>query len=822
MTFEVDDGNGEDDRADITISVSAANDAPTADPVSGNTLQDTLVSVSLSVADVDISREGDTLSCSEVAPGASNGTVVFNGCNSIDYTPDFDFVGQDVFTYEVCDLAPACATNTITIDVINQVPTANPISGFTNEDETLPMTLTGFDPDGDPLTCSLDTDATNGTAIVNANCTATYTPDPNYNGNDSFVFQVDDGHGGTDTATMSVTVNPQNDEPVFNAISNGTIAEGSTLVVPIVCTDIDSPSGNLVLQFANLPPGANTSTNGDGTGSITYTPAFTVVSHGAAPPTTPVTFASLQVACADEASQIVTTFDVTVNDTNQNPVAGPDSYSVDEDGTLNVNAATGVLDNDSDADGDTITVTGFDAVSVQGGTVSVASDGSFTYTPLADFNGADSFTYTVGEAFGGSAVQTVSITVNSVNDLPVLTAIPNQSVDENMLLSVNLNCTDLESSALILTSPNRPAGATLTDNGNGTGTLSFTPDFDEVVHPATTELFSAVQVICDDATDQVIETFDITVDDVNRVPVNVNDNYITAEDTALFIDASDDSPVDPEVGPLFNDVDDDGDTLTVDLTTPPADTINTPNGTVVIEANGTFTYTPDPDFNGTDQFTYRAIDGFGGSVTGTVTITVTPVDDAPVLLVIGDESVDENALRTVNVTCTDVDSPSLTLSASNMPPGATFVDNFNGTGTFSYMPDSDVVVHPALTEVFSAIQITCTDSVTPVMQAFNLTVDDVNRNPNVVDDNYSTSMDTQLSQGAALGVLMNDTDDDGDTLIITAFDTLSSAGGAITMNANGSFVYDPPAGYTGVDTFTYTVDDGFGGVVVGNVTINVN
>jgi len=822
MTFEVDDGNGETDRADIDITVSAVNDSPTAGPVSGSTFQDTEVTVSLDVADVDISREGDTLSCDVVAPGANNGTAVFNGCTSVDYTPDFDFVGQDVFSYEVCDLAMDCATSTITIDVVNLEPTANPLSGFTNEDEALPMTLTGFDPDGDPLTCSLVTDATNGAAVVNANCSATYTPDPNYFGDDSFVFQVDDGHGGTDTATMSITINPQNDEPELAAISDQSIAEGDTLVVPITCTDIDSPSNNLVLQSANLPQGANFVSNGDGTGSITYTPGFTVVPHGASPPTTPEEFTALQISCADEASQIVTSFDLTVTDTNRNPVAGVDSYAVDEDDTLNVNAATGVLVNDSDPDGDTISITSFDATSVQGGSVSLNADGSFTYTPVADFNGADSFTYTIEEDFGGSATQTVNITVNSVNDEPVLTAIGNQSVDENSLLTINISCTDLESPALTLTSPNRPSGATLNDNGDGTGSISFTPDFDEVEHPATSETFSAVQVICDDGTDQVSETFDITVDDVNRAPVLVNDNYVTAEDTPLFINADDDGPMDPNVGPLFNDSDDDGDTLTIDLTTPPADTIDTPNGTVVIEANGTFPYTPDAEFSGTDSFSYRAVDGFGGSVTATVFISVTNVDDPPVLAAISDTSVNEDATRNVNVSCTDVDSGSLTLSVSNEPPGASFVDNGNGTGTLTYMPDFDVVVHPSTSQLFSTIQVTCSDGTTPVNQTFDLTVDDVNRDPDVGDDNFSTSQDTQLSRGPALGVLANDSDLDGDTLTVSGFDSITTAGGVVSMNADGSFLYTPPNGFTGLDTFTYTVTDGFGGVVVGNVSIDVN
>lgn len=227
---------------------------------------------------------------------------------------------------------------------------------------------------------------------------------------------------------------------------------------------------------------------------------------------------------------------------NNPPVAVNDAYSTGEDTVLN--AAVGVLDNDSDVDGDPLTATL--ASNPAHGVVVLSAGGSFVYTPAVNFNGRDSFTYKANDGEADSNVATVTITVNPVNDAPVA----------------------------------------------------------------------------------------------------ANDAYSTDEDTAL----------NAAVGVLHNDTDVDGDPLTATLVSNPA------HGTLTLSAGGPFVYTPAGNFHGTDSFTYKANDGVANSNVATVTITVNPVNDAPVADAGADQAVDEGGSVTLAGAGSDVDGGALTFS----------------------------------------------------------------------------------------------------------------------------------------------------------------
>src|SRR6266542_1568503 len=194
------------------------------------------------------------------------------------------------------------------------------------------------------------------------------------------------------------------------------------------------------------------------------------------------------------------------------PISVNDSYTTAEDTALNV-VVPGVLANDSDVDGDTLS-----AVLVTGpthGTLSLNSNGSFSYVPAANYNGGDSFTYKANDSQADSGIATVSITITAVNDAPVA----------------------------------------------------------------------------------------------------VNDSYTTAEDTALNVTAP---------GVLGNDSDVDGDTLNAVLVGQPT------HGTLSLNSNGSFSYVPAANYNGSDSFTYKANDGQADTGIATVSITITAVNNAPV------------------------------------------------------------------------------------------------------------------------------------------------------------------------------------------------
>ena len=278
------------------------------------------------------------------------------------------------------------------------------------------------------------------------------------------------------------------------------------------------------------------------------------------------------------------------------PTAVNDAYTTNEDtpftATLGVND---LLFNDSDIDGDTLTVNTTPVVDVSNGTLVLNADGTFTYTPTANFNGSDSFTYEISDGNGGTAQATVTITVDPVNDAP--TAVndaytTNEDTPFTATLGVDdllFNDSDIDGDTLTVnTTPVVDvSNGTLVLNADGTFTYTPTANFNG------SDSFTYEIEDGNGGTAQATVT--LTVDPVNDAPVAVNDSYTTNEDTPFTATLGVDDL-------LFNDTDLDGDTLTVN-TTP---VVDVSNGTLVLNADGTFTYTPTANFNGSDSFTYES------------------------------------------------------------------------------------------------------------------------------------------------------------------------------------------------------------------------
>ena len=235
--------------------------------------------------------------------------------------------------------------------------------------------------------------------------------------------------------------------------------DGGTITVVVLANDGDPDGDPLTIAAVSQAAHGSVAIGGNGT-TLQYTPfanfngsdafAYTVVDGR-----------------GGQATAVVT---VTVTPVNDPPTAAADAYATNEDTALTVAAAAGVLANDTDVDGDTLAVTGF--TQAAHGTVSVASDGSFTYTPSANYNGPDAFTYTVGDGNGGSAVGTVSLTINAVNDAPVA-ASETYAIPVNTLVSVGLSMSDADGDPLVARLVSGPANGTLKFNPDGT--LTFLP-----------------------------------------------------------------------------------------------------------------------------------------------------------------------------------------------------------------------------------------------------------------------------------------------------------------------------------------------------------
>jgi hypothetical protein len=287
--------------------------------------------------------------------------------------------------------------------------------------------------------------------------------------------------------------------------------------------------------------------------------------------------------------------------TNTDPVANADTLTAAEDSGAN---AVNVLANDTDAEGDTLTI---NAVT-QGahGLVVITGGGTgLTYSPTPDFNGSDAFTYTIDDGNGGTATGNVSVVVTPVNDDPDAvndSATVNEDTSNNTI-SVLANDTDVDGDALVVTATGSASHGTVVNNGTS---VTYTPAHDFFGSDSFTYTVSDGHGGFDTA------TVFVTVNNVNDPPVAAPDSYTINQDTTLHVAAP---------GALGNDSDVDGDALTAHLTSPAS------HGSAALNADGSFTYTPNAGFAGIDSFSYKANDGHADS--NIVTVTIHVLDTQP-------------------------------------------------------------------------------------------------------------------------------------------------------------------------------------------------
>ncbi|MCF6386576.1 Ig-like domain-containing protein [Mycobacterium sp. MBM] len=766
FTYTAGDGTATSSVATVSITVSPVNDTPVTAGDTFTTDEDTVLTGNVLTNDSD--TDGDTLTATLV-DGPANGTLTLNTDGTFTYTPDADFNGTDSFTYTAGDGTATSAVQTVSITVspVNDTPATVGDSFTTNEDNALTgnVLTNDSDTDGDALTATLLTGPTNGTLTLNTDGTFTYTPDADFNGTDSFTYTATDGTATSSVATVSITVSPVNDTPVA-AGDTFTTDEDTVLTGNVLSNDSDLDGDTLTATLVDEPTNGTLTLNTDGT--FTYTPDADF--NG--------TDSFTYTAGDGTATSSVATVSITVSPVNDTPVTVGDTFTTDEDTAVSGN----VLTNDSDIDGDTLTATLVDGPA--NGTLTLNADGSFTYTPDADFNGTDSFTYTATDGTATSSVATVSITVDPVNDTPVAAA-DSFTTDEDTAVSGNVltNDSDTDGDTLTATLVDGPANGTLTLNTDGT--FTYTPDVD--FNGADSFTYTAG----DGTATSSVETVSITVTPVNDTPVTTNDSFTTNEDTVLTGNV------------LSNDSDTDGDTLTATLVDGPA------NGTLTLNTDGTFTYTPNADFNGTDTFTYTATDGTATSSVAAVSITVSPVNDTPAT--VGDTfTTNEDTVLAGNVLTndSDIDGDALTATLVDGPANGTL--QLNTDGTFTYTPDADFNGADSFT--YTAGDGTATSSVATV----SITVSPVNDTPVTAGDTFTTDEDTVLNGN----VLTNDSDTDGDTLTASLVD--GPINGTLQLNTDGTFTYTPDADFNGTDSFTYTASDGTATSSVATVSITVD
>ncbi|MDH5723673.1 MAG: tandem-95 repeat protein [Alphaproteobacteria bacterium] len=454
------------------------------------------------------------------------------------------------------------------------------------------------DIDGDVLNVTSVTGAVNGSTVVNADSTITYIPDADFNGSETLTYAISDGNGGTDTAVINVIVSPVNDNPV--AADDSAVTNEDTAVTITVLSN-DSDIDGDVLSVASVSGAVNGTAIVNADNTITYTPNADF--NGSETLTYVVSDGNGGTDTASIAA--------TVNPVNDAPVAGNDSFSGNEDTVITGN----LLVNDSDIDGDVLSAVAATLITVNGATVNILANGDFTYTPVANFNGADSFTYTLDDGAGLTDTATVSIDVLPVNDNPVATNdIAVTDEDNAVTFDVLSNDSDIDGDALVVTAVNGAVNGTAIVNADNTITYTPNADFNG------SEMLS--YTISDGNGGTSVANIDLTINAVNDNPVALDDVFMTDEDIPL-------------AGSVFSDngngtdYDVDGDALSVQ-----AGVLITSGGnSVTLNADGTFTYTPGIEFFGDDSFDYTVLDGQGGMDTATAFITVNPTKN----VILGDD-----------------------------------------------------------------------------------------------------------------------------------------------------------------------------------------
>ncbi len=378
---------------------------------------------------------------------------------------------------------------------------------------------------------------------------------------------------------------------------------------------------------------------------------------------------------------------VTVTVANAPPQAVDDSDNTDVDTAITLT----VLGNDSDLNDDSLILT--TVSSPANGTAFISGD-AVIYTPALNFNGLDTFTYVVSDGLLTDTA-TVTITVNAVNDPPDAFDDEDTTLEDTpVTIDVLTNDIDPEADNLTVTVIGVPGQGAVTSDGK---TVAYTPTLNFNGMDIFTYTISDGNGGFDTA------TVTISVTAVNDPPVAVNDNYSTAEDTPLLVSA--------ETRILSNDADIENDALTTTLVS------GVLTGTLILNPDGSFVYTPTLNFSGLVTFTYRATDGLALSNLATMTIVVSPVNDPPQFISLADTVAKVGLPYGYTSIATDVDiGDHLTLTALTLSPWLTLSDHGDGTATLKGVPTvADVGDHLIVLQV--------SDGQSSDTQSFTITVE---------------------------------------------------------------------------------------------------
>ena len=850
FTYEITDAVGQTSTATVTITVAKPGAPAAADDGYTTPFETTLTVAAPGVLDND---SGTKITVTDVGT-PSHGSASIAADGTLTYEPDTGFAGTDTFTYEITDAAGQTATATVTVTVDPPAaPDAIDDTHTTPYETPITVAVPGIlgNDTGTRITITLHDPVHHGTLVLNDDGSFTYTPDDGYYGTENVDYTITDAAGQTDEATLTLIVSPPAAPDAVDDDYTTPYATPLTLPAPGI---IGNDTGTGIRVTDNGGP-SHGSVTVDADGSITYTPvsgfagtdSFTyelsdevgqtdtaTVTITIEPPAVPeandddyatpyetplvVTAPGIMGNDAGEKIKVISyssplhgsvfvsdtgaftytpddgyfgtdAFDYTIEDAVGQtvpatvritiakpgaPAAADDSYTTPYQTLLTVDVP-GVLGNDS---GTGITVT--DVGTPGHGGVKLGADGNLQYLPDDGFTGTDTFTYTITDEAGQTATATVTVTV----DPPAAPTADDDAYATDYETPVTITAPGIlgndTGTVIEVGSYTQPANGTVTVDPDGR--FTYTPD----------EGFTGDDTFTYAIVDEVGQTAEATVTITVGLPdgpVAVDDEHTTPYETSLVVDAP---------GVLTNDS---GEWINVVDHTSPG------HGGLVILLDGSFVYTPDAGFTGTDTFTYTISDAFDQTTTATVTITVEPP--------LAPEAIDDVASTPYETPIT-VDAPGalgndsgtgITLTSYTQPGHGSVVANADGS--FTYTPDAgfageDTFDYVIADEVGQSASAVVTITVAPP------------GGPVAADDDFTTPYETELVVDPD-GILGNDA---GTKVTVT--DHTDPAHGTVTVNADGSISYTPEPGFTGLDTFTYEITDGFDRTASATVRITVD
>ncbi|WNW08526.1 tandem-95 repeat protein [Vibrio alginolyticus] len=786
FSFDVSDGT-DTVSANIDVSVTPVDDAPVSGNLAYSVDEDGSIRLSqeqlLSQAS-DV--EGDALTASNLSVDG-NATVTQNDDGSFTITPDADFNGDIDISFDISDGTNTVqATADLTVNPINDLPVPQDQQFSVEEDGTLQFTdadlLAGAtDIEGDDLSVTgISYEGTDGVLTDNGDGTYSFAPNENFNGDVNFSFDVSDG---TDTvsANVDVSVTPVNDPPVAGSTSY-TVHEDNSITISdaqLLANSSDLEGDVSIDSVSYSGSDGVLQINGDGT--YTFSPNENFNGE-----------VTLDVVVADEEGATdVTTAGITVLEVNDPPVAGPTSYTIDEDSVLTFSESQ-VLLNASDVEGDVELV----GISYDGpdGIFTVNDDGTCSFAPNENFNGQVQLDVTIRDEDGAEVDTVINVNVLPINDAPVSGDLA-YSVDEDGSITLSQEqllsqASDIEGDDLTASDLTVDGSATVTANDDGSFTITPDADFNGDID---------IQFNITDGTDTIQATADLTVNPVNDLPVPQDQQFSVEEDGTLqFTDAN----------LLAGATDIDGDNLTVDgISYTGSDGVLTDHG------DGTYTFAPNENFNGDVSFSFGVSDGTE-TVPANVDVSVTPVNDPPVA---GSTSytVDEDNAITISdeqllANSSDVEGAVSIDSVTYSGTDGVFQDN--GDGTYTFMPNENFSGDISL-DVIVADEQGAIDETTA-----GITVIEVNDPPVAGPTSYTIDEDSVLTFSESQ-ILANASDIEGDVELVGI--SYEGSDGIFTVNGDGTCSFAPNENFNGQVQLDVTIQDENGATVDTHINVDV-